>query len=100
MPNETFQSASGGITSRRGYITFPQIAIAATATASATVAFAGAEVGDQCSLSPNAALGAGAVLSFTRVSAAGVLEIHVGNCSTAAVTIATQSACAVCVNHI
>lgn len=99
MPTETYQSPSGSITSRRGYIIFPSIAIAATATASATVAFAGAEVGDQVNLSPNAALGTGAVLSFARVSAAGTLEIHVASVS-AAVTIATQASCAVCVNHV
>lgn len=100
MPTEEFQSPSGGFTKKQGYITFPQIAIAATATASATVAFAGAEVGDQVNLSPNAGLGTGAVLSFVRVSAAGVLEIHVASVHTAGVTIATQASCAVVCNFV
>lgn len=99
MPSETLQAASGQITSRRGYISIPATPLPASGTASFTAAFVGAELGDQVGVSPNAPLGATAVLSFARVSAGNVIEIHLANLG-AALTVGTQSNCAVVVNHI
>lgn len=79
---------TGPIAARRGTITLPQIAVAASSTGSGTFVFTGAQVGDNVIFNPRANLGnvGGAQVS---VPAADHVQV-IFNTGGAALTIPTQ----------
>lgn len=83
-------ASSGQVDARKGAIAVPQTAVGGSATASATVAFAGARVGDVVSISPRATLQGASGIWQAMVLATDVITIVFGT-GGAALTITAQT---------
>jgi|SRR5262245_5301739 len=90
--------SSGEIVANIGAIAVPQTAVAVTASASATAAFTGAEVGDIVKVSPLAALQGGIGIASAFVAVTGVITLQLINVGANA-TLSAQTMWAECVHH-
>ncbi len=89
MPTgQSKSSAAGAITAIQREVSVDPASIAAATTAATSVASPGAQVGDLVQAQPRAALTAGIVVAYARVSSADTIALVLGNVTAGAIDLA------------